>query len=440
MLNLSVLSMQAFTLDSIPPAAVEKPAARSAQAVRAEVWIVAAALIALVLKLVIAWNTFGTNDVISFYKFAHSLNHHGLEQTYTSSIAFNHPPLVAHYLELIYKLSRLSSFERNGITFPFLLRLPAILADFISVLVLLRLGKEISPTRIPSWALLLFALSPVSVMVSGFHGNTDPIMVMFLLIAAYACIRENPIFCGLFFALSCQIKIVPLLLLPIFFFYWNYRRVSLRFLISLGAVSLVLWSEPLLNFPVIFIKNVLSYGSFWGLWGITYFLRLTGWSQFGRITYFNFTLAQILVGVLLKLLIVFCVFGIAWRRRALSPRALLASLAYGWMVFFIFSPGVCAQYMVWLAPFVLLLSPVLYGFLELGSSLFLFFFYNAIADKFPWYVGISTNGTTGAWTPWSVWPWAILIAGLIVLWRSGQRTNPSLRLWDWTTVPPLRAD
>jgi uncharacterized membrane protein len=432
--------MQAFTLDSIPPAAVEKPAARSAQAVRAEVWIVAAALIALVLKLVIAWNTFGTNDVISFYKFAHSLNHHGLEQTYTSSIAFNHPPLVAHYLELIYKLSRLSSFERNGITFPFLLRLPAILADFISVLVLLRLGKEISPTRIPSWALLLFALSPVSVMVSGFHGNTDPIMVMFLLIAAYACIRENPIFCGLFFALSCQIKIVPLLLLPIFFFYWNYRRVSLRFLISLGAVSLVLWSEPLLNFPVIFIKNVLSYGSFWGLWGITYFLRLTGWSQFGRITYFNFTLAQIVVGVLLKLLIVFCVFGIAWRRRALSPRALLASLAYGWMVFFIFSPGVCAQYMVWLAPFVLLLSPVLYGFLELGSSLFLFFFYNAIADKFPWYVGISTNGTTGAWTPWSVWPWAILIAGLIVLWRSGQRTNPSLRLWDWTTVPPLRAD
>jgi len=431
--------MQAFTLDSIPPAAVEKPAARSAQAVRAEVWIVAAALIALVLKLVIAWNTFGTNDVISFYKFAHSLNHHGLEQTYTSSIAFNHPPLVAHYLELIYKLSRLSSFERNGITFPFLLRLPAILADFISVLVLLRLGKEISPTRIPSWALLLFALSPVSVMVSGFHGNTDPIMVMFLLIAAYACIRENPIFCGLFFALSCQIKIVPLLLLPIFFFYWNYRRVSLRFLISLGAVSLVLWSEPLLNFPVIFIKNVLSYGSFWGLWGITYFLRLTGWSQFGRITYFNFTLAQILVGVLLKLLIVFCVFGIAWRRRALSPRALLASLAYGWMVFFIFSPGVCAQYMVWLAPFVLLLSPVLYGFLELGSSLFLFFFYNAIADKFPWYVGISTNGTTGAWTPWSVWPWAILIAGLIVLWRSGQRTNPSLRLWDWTTVRSLES-
>jgi len=431
--------MQAFTLDSIPPAAVEKPAARSAQAVRAEVWIVAAALIALVLKLVIAWNTFGTNDVISFYKFAHSLNHHGLEQTYTSSIAFNHPPLVAHYLELIYKLSRLSSFERNGITFPFLLRLPAILADFISVLVLLRLGKEISPTRIPSWALLLFALSPVSVMVSGFHGNTDPIMVMFLLIAAYACIRENPIFCGLFFALSCQIKIVPLLLLPIFFFYWNYRRVSLRFLISLGAVSLVLWSEPLLHFPVIFIKNVLSYGSFWGLWGITYFLRLTGWSQFGRITYFNFTLAQILVGVLLKLLIVFCVFGIAWRRRALSPRALLASLAYGWMVFFIFSPGVCAQYMVWLAPFVLLLSPVLYGFLELGSSLFLFFFYNAIADKFPWYVGISTNGTTGAWTPWSVWPWAILIAGLIVLWRSGQRTNPSLRLWDWTTVRSLES-
>jgi hypothetical protein len=28
--------------------------------------------------------------------------------------------------------------------------------------------------------MVLFALSPVSLMVSGYHGNTDPVMVMFL--------------------------------------------------------------------------------------------------------------------------------------------------------------------------------------------------------------------------------------------------------------------
>ena len=57
-------------------------------------------------------------------------------------------------------------------------------------------------------------------MVSGFHGNTDPVMVMFLVLAAHMCLKERPILAGLFLALSCQIKIVPLLFVPIFFFFW----------------------------------------------------------------------------------------------------------------------------------------------------------------------------------------------------------------------------
>jgi Gpi18-like mannosyltransferase len=115
----------------------------------------------------------------TFYHFAESLDQHGLEVTYRSNIAFNHPPLVAHYLELIYQLSQRPWFEQNRLDFPFLLRLPAIVADFGSVLVLLRERKKSPQLRIPNWALILFALSPVSVMVSGFHGNTDFLMVLF---------------------------------------------------------------------------------------------------------------------------------------------------------------------------------------------------------------------------------------------------------------------
>jgi len=60
-------------------------------------------------------------------------------------------------------------------------------------------------------------------MISGFHGNTDPVMVMFLFIASVMLFREKPALCGLFLALSCQIKIIPLLLFPIFFFFWLSR-------------------------------------------------------------------------------------------------------------------------------------------------------------------------------------------------------------------------
>jgi len=44
-------------------------------------------------------------------------------------------------------------------------------------------------------------------MISGFHGNTDSVMTMFLTLAAYFCWRERPWWCGLCFALSCQIKV-----------------------------------------------------------------------------------------------------------------------------------------------------------------------------------------------------------------------------------------
>jgi uncharacterized membrane protein len=426
---------QTLAADGSPPATLAQSTSNPRNAVRYEVWILLSGLLALTFKLAIAWNTLGTNDVISFYRFGESLETHGLEWTYTNSISFNHPPLTAYFLQAIYRISHQPFFQDNGIIFPFLLRLPAILADFISLLVLLRLTADFPKLRLPTWALFLFALSPTYVMVSGFHGSTDPLMIMFLLLAVYSCSHGNPLLCGLFFSLSCQVKIIPLLLFPIFLFYWMHRRLWLRFLVPFATVTFVLWREPLLNFPAIFIKNVLSYGSFWGLWGITYFLRLTGWSQFGRVSYYHLTAAQTAVGLLLKLLIIACVIIIAWRRRALSATALLSSLAYAWIVFFVFSPGVCAQYMVWLMPYVLILSPALYGYLELTSSLFLFFFYNTIADAFPWYVAISRSRSNLDWTPWSIWPWAVLIAGLIIFWKTARRRDPSLRLFGLDTLP-----
>jgi hypothetical protein len=60
------------------------------------VLIMAAALAGLFFKLAIAYNTFGTNDVASFYMFAGSLRDHGLEWTYQNGVVFfsNFPVLI----------------------------------------------------------------------------------------------------------------------------------------------------------------------------------------------------------------------------------------------------------------------------------------------------------------------------------------------------------
>src|SRR5438874_1420615 len=312
-------------------APLEKPASTITTAVsrssgkRTAFWVAIAALLAAAVKGAIAWNTIGTNDVVTFYQFGRSLQDHGLEWTYLHDISFNHPPLTAYFLIGIYNLAHLPFVQENTISFPFLLRLPGIVADLITV-----------------WAV----------------------------------------------------------------------------------------------FQIAFAKNVLSYGSVWGLWGVTYWLRQTGWSEFGRVTYLHFTPAQALVATILKLSIIAIVLSIAWRRRYLGRQSLLRSIAYAWIVFFILAPGVCAQYLVWLAPFVLLLSPSFFGWFTATGSLFLFFFYNTIADKFPWYLAISTDGLNRVWTPWTAWPWAVLIAGVLVFWIKAKRENASLRLFSLEPLDP----
>jgi hypothetical protein len=413
------------------------------------VWIFGAALVAFVVKILIALNTFGSNDVAAFYIFARSLHDHGLEWTYRNGVpwgsnlpVFNHPPLTAYYLELIGNLSNNELCRAYGLTFPFLLRFPGILADVVVVWILLRMSATTAALRVPAWALALFALSPVSLMVSGFHGNTDPVMVMFLVMAAYMALRPRPVLCGFFFALSCQIKIVPLLLFPILFFFWLSRKGALRFLLSWAVLTASMWSQPLLIFPGLFARNVLSYGSYWGCWGITYLLRLTRYSDFNVIGFVKLPPAATIVAIVLKVAIVVSVVAVAWRRRQLNAAAMISSITYAWLFFFALSPGFCAYYLLWLAPFVLLFSPSFYALLTAASSLFLFIFYNTLAGGLPWHIAIgkfSDPARFNVIAPWSLCAWAAVLCGLIIFWKKAATADSSLRLFSLKTLPAASA-
>jgi uncharacterized membrane protein len=395
--------------------------------------IIALALVALTLKLAIAYNTIGTNDAVVFYGFGKVLSQHSLEWTYQHSRYFNHPPLTAYYLRGIYALTEQRWCQDIGIHFPFLLRLPGIIADFLVVVVLLRMSK--TDLRIPTWALALFALSPVSLMVSGFHGNTDPVMVLLLVCAVWMCLRNQPALAGLFFALSCQIKIAPLLFLPAFVLFWWSQKRSRGFLIAGALTTSALWAEPLLNFPVLFAKNVLAYGSYWGIWGITFWFRFTGLEQFNRLSFFDLEPAQNIIMTILKVVIVGAALWIAWQHRHARGRAFVESLAYTWLVFFVFAPGVCPQYLIWLAPFILILSPMFYTGVLTASSIFLFAFYNITSGGLPWKVALATDDSKQHWAAWSLLPWLVITAGSIALWRKTVNRELDLRPLQLEKLP-----
>lgn len=137
--------------------------------------VVIALLVATVIKIAFAWFTSGTNDVVTWLAFTNNARLCG-ECVYSLpgpyGDPFNHPPFIIHFLRLL----SLSAGE----SFPFWLRLPAILADVGSVFLLVRILPEASVSM-----LVLVAVSPISILVSGFHGNTDPVMIFFVLLGIY---------------------------------------------------------------------------------------------------------------------------------------------------------------------------------------------------------------------------------------------------------------
>jgi hypothetical protein len=364
------------------------------------------AFLSLAAKLYCAATTLGTSDVGIFSIFARSIHEGGLIEMYKSTQYFNHTPFVGWFLEAIHALS-----GGNVWVFAFLLRLPAIFADMGAVLTLLWLRDKTG--RPAWWALALFAASPVAFMVSGYHGNVDSVMAMFVLMAAAACTTERAILCGLAFGLSCNVKIVPLLLAPAFVFFWWKRGHLVQFGAASALCILAGWSLPLLTIPAVFLKDVLGYGSVWGVWGIPYFLRMSGIAAFGGIAMFEPTRAQSAVMLALKVIIIPSVIVIAWRRRGMESIKIFQTLALVWAVFFVFAPGFGAQYLVWLAPCFLVASESWYAALTLCSSVALFIFYNAISNGMPWMMGFNLLSTASLWTRWLVLPWAVLVCFLI---------------------------
>jgi hypothetical protein len=301
--------------------------------------------VATAVKTLWASTSVGTCDSMLFFYFAKSIHRWGMVHLYEGTTIFNHTPLTGGLIQLLY-------LATNGyyLHFAAILRLICVVADVALVLGLLHVRKLTGQP--PWWALGLFAISPVSIMVSGFHGNIDPIMVMFLFFAAVAVLTDRPILCGVMFAAACNIKIVPILVSPVFIFYWiaRGRRPAAAFMGTSGALMLAGAAWGLIYCPAAFLRNVFGYGSYWGGWGVTYWLRQTGIKAFDLMSFADLTDTQNHVITLLKVVSMAGVLALAWRRRKLGGLDFFTTLGAAFTWIFVFMPGAGVQYMVWFAP------------------------------------------------------------------------------------------
>jgi Gpi18-like mannosyltransferase len=240
--------------------------------------VLGAAGLAFVIKVILAATSVGTNDVIAWQEFSEYILEHGPVGIYSAIELYNHPPLVSLWLSFI------GSIAGDDLRmFAFLMRLPSIVADFGSVFLVWGLSRRYYVDRRALFATVIFALSPVLLLVSGFHGNTDPVFMFLLLATVYVVgVKNEYALGGVLFGLSLSIKIVPVLMVPAFFFWLRSRGELGRFFGSAFAVVALGYSYHLIHVYKGIFGNILSYGGIKNIWGFGKIIP--GYETVGRVS------------------------------------------------------------------------------------------------------------------------------------------------------------
>jgi hypothetical protein len=240
---------------------------------RSTPWVVAAIVTATAAKLALAATSTGTNDVLYWIEFAQGVDLYSPIGIYGNQFAapYNHGPLTGWLLVAVNQVSGW------GPDIPFLIRVPASLADALAAWIVFRLLLERKDQWVAALAAIAVVWSPALVVISGFHGNTDPVVVALSLASFWLLTRTGkPLIAGVAVGAAVSLKLVAAVVIPwlVFLAYLRGRSALARLVAGGATVFLLLWVPVLVLAWPEFSANVLAYKGVWlRQWGLAEFLE-----------------------------------------------------------------------------------------------------------------------------------------------------------------------
>ena len=309
---------------------------------RRRVWLAVAAL-AVVVRLYVMVRTTGTNDVPTWKIFGVSIAWVGLFDTYRTVPLFDHPPLMSLWILFARTLG-----GADGRWFPCVFKLLPLAGDVLAAWLLFRHAKA-RPGAKPEAGLelaCLFLWNPVTLLVTAYHGNTDPLLASLCLWAALCAQAGNPIGAGLALGAAFNVKILALILLVPLALSARSIRDALRFGAAF-AVTCIPFLPPLLVVGSPFIEHVFSYNSVLRPWGLGLFfediqaINYVG-PHFARASQAFVPMARFVIvgGAALTALVMRLRGGSRW----------LEVAAFGLSTALVLAPGFGYQYLAWPVP------------------------------------------------------------------------------------------
>jgi hypothetical protein len=239
------------------------------------------------------------------------------------------------------------------------------------------------------WALAFMAICPAAILIAGFHGNTDPLLIFFILLSVWLLERKGSVLlAGASLGMAINIKVVAVILIPALLFYipsWRKRIICLSAIVT---VFLIPTAPYLLQDARAVIRAVFMYNSSVGLWGFSYLAshlsaRIHGFRA--GLTYWKYPLLA-------------AITILSWWLNRRSPRLSLFN-QFGLILsaFLFFSPGFGIQYLYWLVPWTVFLGTGMTALQYLCQGMFVFLVYNSWSHGMPWFFAMAASPWWHGW-------------------------------------------
>jgi hypothetical protein len=226
----------------------------------------------LLLRVVLWQLTEGTNDIRTWARFAQGIDVYGLGGTYVRDAFFNHPPPMGLLARAVWQIA-----PWLGMPFGKCFKLFGMFAELATALLLREIWLRRGQPDRAALAFAAYGCGLSGILVSGYHGNTDPVYWFLVLLTAYLLQdRSAPLLAGLTLGAALDVKLIPLLAVLPLAATCRTLSAAARFALG-GCVALVPFVVPILGFSAseraAFVLNVFGYKSYRENWGIELILR-----------------------------------------------------------------------------------------------------------------------------------------------------------------------
>jgi hypothetical protein len=164
------------------------------------------ALLGYVVRVVVWFLSDGSNDIRTWRLFAQTIRDVGLAETYRSQPLFNHPPIMGWW-----SLAALKIADGHVLTFAQTFKIPSLVAEVCTGLLLFAAWTRRQRSREASQALAAYALALNCILISAFHGNTDAVYFCLAFASAYLLETGRPFAGGAALAAAVNVKLIPVL-------------------------------------------------------------------------------------------------------------------------------------------------------------------------------------------------------------------------------------